>query len=73
MASDQHHRGDAVAPAREQVLAQPSRSAPVSSTGGASCRRSPTGMDVGHAQRSLSAMRLLYQFMKAEIDRLTER
>ena len=25
------------------------------------------------AQRSLSAMRLLYQFMKAEIDRLTDR
>ena len=28
---------------------------------------------VGHAQRSLKAIRLLYQFMKAEIERLTDR
>src|SRR5262245_22952552 len=46
--------------------------APVSSTGGASWRRSPRGMSA-MAQRSRSAMRLLYQFMNAEIDRLTER
>ena len=45
---------------------------PLSSTGGASCLRSPTGMSV-MAQRSLKAMRLLYQFMNAEIDRLTDR
>ena len=48
-------------------------SAPVSSMGGASWRRSPTGRASVMAQRSLRAMRLLYQFMKAEIDRLTDR
>ncbi len=52
------------------LRAQPS--GPVSSIGGASCGRSPTGTSV-MAQRSLKAMRLLYQFMKAEIDRLTDR
>ena len=46
---------------------------PLSSTGGASCLRSPTGMASVMAQRSLKAMRLLYQFMNAEIDRLTDR
>ncbi len=71
----QHHRGDAVAPAREQILAHPSQHA------GVDDGRSELGAfagglidwHVGHAQRSRSAMRLLYQFMKAEIDRLTER
>ena len=48
-------------------------SGPVSSTGGASCGRSPTGRASVMAQRSLRAMRLLYQFMNAEIDRLTDR
>ena len=47
--------------------------APVSSIGGASWRRSPTGRASVMAQRSLKAMRLLYQFMNAEIDRLTDR
>src|SRR5258708_1769978 len=53
------------------LRAQPS--GPLSSTGGASCLRSPMGRASVMAQRSLKAMRLLYQFMKAEIDRLTER
>ena len=52
------------------LRAQPN--GPLSSTGGASCWRSPTGTSV-MAQRSLRAMRLLYQFMNAEIDRLTDR
>src|SRR5579872_5336112 len=67
---NQHHGGDAVAPAREQVATHPAERAGL---GGGRGEVGAFGGYVGHGQRSVSAMRLLYQFMNSEMDRLTVR
>ena len=62
-------------PQLEKRLRRTQPSAPVWSTGGASCLRSGV-VDAGISvmvYRSLSAICLLYQFMNSEIDRLTVR
>ena len=54
----------------EQVLRAPSRSTPVSVTGG---RMVSSAMAMARSYLSTSAMRVLNQFMKAEVSRLMVR